>query len=155
MDSTMLNMYFSNPSVGITKTMQKLLGSRTRDGMGVASNRTGHGKDIWNWDMLDRHIGNIMNRMDAGELGKLDGEMQLEFWYGYYGGWASMSVKDAAERIGCTEAYVRKLIDDGKIKADKDGGRWLVWSKSVGLFVRKKNGEDEAAADEAGIEQEP
>lgn len=62
-----------------------------------------------------------------------------------------MSVKEAAERLGCTEVNVRKLIDAGKIKADKDGGRWLVWSKSVGQYARKTGSED---TEDGGAEED-
>lgn len=62
-----------------------------------------------------------------------------------------MSVKEAAERLGCTEVNVRKLIDAGKIKADKDGGRWLVWSKSVGQYARKTGSED---TEDSGAEED-
>ena len=63
-----------------------------------------------------------------------------------------MSVKDAADRLGCSEVNIRKLIDAGKIKADKNGGRWLVWSKSVGQYARKKGGGDaEDLGDGTGI----
>lgn len=148
--STMLDMYFHRPKMAVAKTMQKLHGSRALNGAGDVPDRTR--PTVWNWDMLDRHIGNIMDFMDAGELDKLDGDMQLEFWYGYYGGWASMSVKDAADRLGCSEVNIRKLIDAGKIKADKNGGRWLVWSKSVGQYARKKGGGDaEDLGDGTGI----
>ena len=144
MTSTMLDMYFHNPKLAIAKTMAKLQGMRAQGGAGDIKSNGGRrdGATVWNWDMLDRPIGNIMDFMDASELDKLDGEMQLEFWFGYYGGWASMSVKAAADRLGCSEANVRKLIDAGKIKADKDGGRWLVWSKSVGQYARNHGGDD-------------
>ena len=62
-----------------------------------------------------------------------------------------MSVKEAAERLGCTEVNVRKLIDAGKIKADKDGERWLVWSKSVGQYARKTGSED---TEDSGAEED-
>ena len=151
--STMLDMYFHNPKLAIAKTMAKLQGMRARGGPGDIKSKGARGDSatMWNWDMLDRHIGNIMDFMDASELDKLDGEMQLEFWYGYYGGWASMSVKEAAERLGCTEVNVRKLIDAGKIKADKDGGRWLAWSKSVGQYARKNGSED---TEDSGAEED-
>lgn len=48
-------------------------------------------------------------------------------------------MKDAAERIGCGEANVRKLLDSGKLKGDKVGGRWLVWSNSVNQYAGKES----------------
>lgn len=120
---TMLNLFFSEPTKAIADTMKRLLSARSETSAGK------RGK--YKFDDLDRYIAVIVDQMDAGALSRLDDAMQMEFWRGYYGGWESMSVQEAAEQLGCGIQNVYNLIEAGGLKAEKHGGRWIVWKKSV------------------------
>ncbi|MBJ7901478.1 MAG: DNA (cytosine-5-)-methyltransferase [Cyanobacteria bacterium RI_101] len=55
-----------------------------------------------------------------------------------------LSVQETAEILQCSEQYVRRLLQGGKISAERLGGRWLVAAESA-LNYRLK-GEDDSFA---------
>lgn len=44
----------------------------------------------------------------------------------------------AGERLGFSAAYIRRLILDGKIKAEKIGHDWIMTEKDIKHIVRRR-----------------
>ncbi len=49
-----------------------------------------------------------------------------------------MSTADAAKELGYDESYIRRLIIEGKIKAEKLGKFWIISQKDLKKFKPKK-----------------
>lgn len=49
---------------------------------------------------------------------------------------AYLSTSEAAIKIGVDERHVRLLLDQGKLKGQKVGGRWIVSAAAVENFTR-------------------
>lgn len=47
-------------------------------------------------------------------------------------GW--LTAKDVAKRLGVTHSRVTQFVTDGRIKATRDGGRWLFQDEDVDAF---------------------
>lgn len=50
-----------------------------------------------------------------------------------------MTVKDAAEYLGCSEQWVRKLISENKLSARLHGRAWVVSKASLDRHIAKRN----------------
>jgi excisionase family DNA binding protein len=49
-----------------------------------------------------------------------------------------LSVRDAAERLNISPRRVRALIDDGRLAADRVGGRWLIDAADLASLMRHR-----------------
>jgi excisionase family DNA binding protein len=57
--------------------------------------------------------------------------------------WPSLSIKEAAERTGYNEEYVRRLIRQGKLEAVKVGPSYLIRAGSLERYLAEiKTGDD-------------
>jgi excisionase family DNA binding protein len=54
-----------------------------------------------------------------------------------------ITAKQAAEKLGFTPDYIRKMCVDGKIKAEKYGTTWVLDLKELRKVKRQRNRKDE------------
>lgn len=50
-----------------------------------------------------------------------------------------MPISEAAEFLGVSKEYVRRLLRSGKVKGVRYSGVWVVNRQSLEAFARKKN----------------
>lgn len=58
------------------------------------------------------------------------------------------SVRQAAEELGFTAQYIYKLIEDGKIEAERVGGYWMIEKSEVDRYkgISERSGKNEAVS---------
>jgi len=63
---------------------------------------------------------------------------------GYMPEWASYSIKEASEKTGYNEEYLRRLIRQGKIEAVKVGPAYLIRVESLKRYIEQTQTPDDA-----------
>jgi excisionase family DNA binding protein len=56
---------------------------------------------------------------------------------------ATMTVREAASRLGCTLKYVYDLVYGRKLKSEKSGRRWLISIEAVEAWIAARGGNGE------------
>ncbi|NGM16943.1 hypothetical protein GMI70_02790 [Eggerthellaceae bacterium zg-893] len=80
-------------------------------------------------DEQDELLSKMIDCLDPEELsGPLSDEERGALVVGMWSGTFPLTVAQAAEVEGITEAGVRRRISDGKMPATKCGKEWLIWS---------------------------
>lgn len=63
---------------------------------------------------------------------------------GYMPSWASWSIREASEKTGYHPEYLRQLITDGKIEAEKLGQMWLIKIESLQAYINEAEQSNDA-----------
>lgn len=63
---------------------------------------------------------------------------------GYMPEWSSYSIKEASEKTGYNEEYLRRLIRQGKIEAVKVGPAYLIRVESLDRYIEEMQATDDA-----------
>ena len=63
---------------------------------------------------------------------------------GYMPEWASYSIKEASEKTGYNEEYLRRLIRQKKIEAVKVGPAYLIRVESLNRYIEEIQAADDA-----------
>lgn len=63
---------------------------------------------------------------------------------GYMPEWASYSIKEASEKTGYNEEYLRRLIRQKKIEAVKVGPAYLIRAASLNKYIEEMQASDDA-----------
>lgn len=56
---------------------------------------------------------------------------------GYMPDWPSWSIREASQKTGYHPEYLRQLIDQGKIEAEKVGHMWLIKIESLNGYIKE------------------
>ena len=51
-----------------------------------------------------------------------------------------LTVEETAEVLGYSDHYVRRMLRNGKLHADKKGGMWLVYREAVERYKKATEG---------------
>lgn len=63
---------------------------------------------------------------------------------GYMPDWPSWSIREASQRTGYHPEYLRQLIDQGKIEAEKVGHMWLIKIDSLKSYIKEAEEKNDA-----------
>lgn len=59
-----------------------------------------------------------------------------------------MTIREAAAKLGYSENYVYQLVERGRLRAEKRGGRWHVFESAVKSFEPRPVGRPFAEAED-------